>query len=114
MQLPTGYHVFFTRNSEYHLQREVCIGVRDRRTGRWFVEHPALLRPLHGAAGSSGVTAERAPNLGESLEFWTDGGPVRTSPVLNVEERDDHSGRVGRMSRRPLAKCAEDDPRITR
>jgi len=111
------YQVFLTRNSEYHLQRHVCVGVRDRRTGRWFLDHPALLRPLAGAVMSSGqVTPLHTPNLGESLEFLLDGEPLRTSPVLNIEERNLQAGEraVRRMTPRPVSPRHAEDPRVTR
>jgi hypothetical protein len=105
------YQVFLTRNSEYHLQSHVCVGVRDRRTGQWFAEHPALSRPLMSAF-------LRTPHLGESLEFDLDGEPLRTSPVLNIEERK----RAGKSSgthaaARPVARHRRptgEDPRVTR
>jgi hypothetical protein len=29
------HRIFVTRNSEYHVRRNVCVGVRDRRSGEW-------------------------------------------------------------------------------
>ena len=82
------YQVFLTRNSEYHLQGHVCVGVRDRRTGRWMEQHPALHRPLATTVKTAGqLTPLQKPQLGESLEFDLDGAPLRTSAVLNIEER---------------------------
>ena len=82
------YQVFLTRNSEYHLQGHVCVGVRDRRTGRWMDTHPALHRPLATTVRTAGeLAALQKPQLGEALEFDLDGAPLRTSPVLNIEER---------------------------
>jgi hypothetical protein len=105
------YQVFLTRNSEYHLQSHVCVGVRDRRTGQWFAEHPALSRPLLSAF-------LRTPHLGEPLEFELEGEPLRTSPVLNIEERrragkssvTQSAGRPVTRQRRPTGE----DPRVTR
>jgi hypothetical protein len=111
------YQVFLTRNSEYHMQSQICVGVRDRRTGRWFLEHPALLRSLSGAVLASGQVAPlHLPNLGESLEFLSDGEPVRTSPVLNVEERNLQADNraVRRMTPRPVSARHAEDPRVTR
>jgi hypothetical protein len=89
------YQVFLTRNSEYHLQSHVCVGVRDRRTGRWMDEHPALQRPLSTTIRTAGQWAPlQKPQLGESLEFDLDGSPLRTSPVLNIEERGNSSQRA--------------------
>ncbi|MEY4580381.1 MAG: hypothetical protein RL701_5084 [Pseudomonadota bacterium] len=84
------YQVFLTRNSEYHLESHICVGVRDRRTGRWFDQHPALFRPLTMTVCTAGqLSLLRAPQLGESLEFDIGGDrqPLRTSAILNIEER---------------------------
>ena len=102
------YRVYFTRNSEYHLQNNVCVAVRDRRTGLWFDEHPALSRPLAAAQLlANEFTSLYTPNLGESLDFEQDGELLRTSPVLNIEERDMAGGTrattVSRSSTRPTA-----------
>ena len=81
------YQIFLTRNSEYHLQTHVCIGVRDRRTGVWLEQHPALQRRLASTVRTAGALAVlQRPQLGESLEFDVDGAPLRTSPVLNIEQ----------------------------
>ena len=107
MQSPSIYRVYFTRNSEYHLQNNVCVAVRDRRTGRWFDEHPALTRPLATAQLlANEFTSLHTPNLGESLDFAQEGELLRTSPVLNIEERDMAGGKtaaVSRPSTRPTA-----------
>jgi hypothetical protein len=109
------YQVFLTRNSEYHLQSHVCVGVRDRRTGRWFDNHPAMFRPLATTVSTAGQLALlKAPQLGESLEFDIAGEkPLRTSPVLNIERR----GRSGlapgalMITRSPAAQQSTEDPR---
>jgi len=99
------YQVFLTRNSEYHLQSHVCVGVRDRRTGHWLEKHPALHRPLATTVRTAGQLAPlQKPQLGESLEFDLDGGaPLRTSPVLNIEER---GGTTQRAVMAPRAAAA--------
>jgi hypothetical protein len=107
MHSPPIYRVYLTRNSEYHLENNVCVAVRDRRTGRWFDEHPALTRPLATAQlSANNFTSLHTPNLGESLDFAQDGELLRTSPVLNIEERDMAGGKaasVSRSSTRPTA-----------
>lgn len=81
------YQIFLTRNSEYHLQSHVCVGVRDRRTGSWVKQHPALHRRLSSTVRTAGALAVlQRPQLGKSLEFDMDGAPLRTSPVLNIEQ----------------------------
>ena len=90
MRRLSAYRVFLTRNSEYHVRGHVCIGVRDRRSGHWLAQHPALTRPLaqsvvdvDGRLRSIGL-----PARGEFLEFDVEGCPLRTSPVLDIEERE--------------------------
>lgn len=66
------HRVYMTRNSEYHVRRDVCVGVRDRLTGRWKLHHPALGLRLDGAArnGPDGlVLLGRTPEPGERLCF---------------------------------------------
>ena len=36
------HRIFVTRNSEYHVRRNVCVGVRDRRSGEWLAGHMAF------------------------------------------------------------------------
>lgn len=90
MRSADAYRVFLTRNSEYHVQSHVCVGVRDRRTGRWLEDHPALRRALLSAvaANGGGLQALYSPCLGERLEFDVDGAALRTSAVLDIEERN--------------------------
>jgi len=83
------YQIFLTRNSEYHLHSHVCIAVRDRRTGAWVKQHPALQRRLASTVRTAGALAVlQRPQLGKSLEFDLEGAhePLRTSPVLNIEQ----------------------------
>ena len=42
------HRIFVTRNTEYHFRDDVCVAVRDRRTGSFLQGHLALCRPLHG------------------------------------------------------------------
>jgi hypothetical protein len=87
MSASLDYQVFLTRNSEYHVQSHVCVGVRDRRTGAWVKQHPALQRPLTTTVRTAGALAVlQRPQLGESLEFDLGDAPLRTSPVLNIEQ----------------------------
>ena len=89
MRSTSAYRVFLTRNSEYHVQNHVCVGVRDRRTGQWLDTHPALRCPLRSAvAANGGLQALFVPCVGERLEFDVDGASLRTSAVLDIEERE--------------------------
>lgn len=90
MRRPSAYRLFITRNSEYHVRGSVCCAVRDRRTGAWMQSHAAVGRPLADAfADASGrVRSASIPMIGEPLVFVLSSGPVRTSAVLSVEERE--------------------------
>lgn len=90
MRRPSAYRIFLTRSSEYHVRSNHCFGVRDRRSGGWIDDHPALRGRLTGAyAEGGGITnsSQRLPLIGECLVFG-EAGQLRTSPVLSVEERE--------------------------
>jgi hypothetical protein len=78
-----------TRNSEYHVRRNVCVGVRDRRTGDWLSGHVALRSTVSGGLkfhDNGAISAsEGLPTVGESLFFIAAGRDLITSPVLTIE-----------------------------
>jgi hypothetical protein len=105
MYASLDYQVFLTRNSEYHLHSHVCIGVRDRRTGAWIKQHPALHRALSSTVRTAGKLAVlQRPQLGESLEFEMDGAPLRTSPVLNIEQPKPEQSAAHASATQPRAR----------
>lgn len=83
------HHVFVTRNTEYHLRRQHCVGVRDRETGTWLSDHFAVDRALTGSIKffeSGAMTANPSlPSVGESLYFEEEGRDLVTSAVVSVE-----------------------------
>lgn len=83
------HRVFVTRNTEYHLRRNTCVGVRDRESGSWLPAHFAIERALAGSIKffeSGAMTATRElPDVGESLYFEEDGRDLVTSAVVSVE-----------------------------
>ncbi len=83
------HRVFVTRNSEYHVRRRVCVGVRDRRTGDWLKNHLALRSTVSGGLrfhNNGAISAsDGMPSVGESLFFIASGRDLITSPVLSVE-----------------------------
>ena len=83
------HRVFVTRNTEYHVRRETCVGVRDRDTGEWLARHFALNLPVAGAIKffeSGGLSANPGlPAVGESIYFETHGRDLVTSSVMAVE-----------------------------
>ena len=77
--------VFVTKNTEYHMRDDVCVAVRDRRTGRWQMKHRALGSKLMGGltvtdAGSWHVN-HGAAAIGDKLCFAND---LLTTPVSVV------------------------------
>lgn len=89
MKIDPAHLVFLTRNSEYHTHLGTCLAVRDRRTGAYYTEHPALGQSLEGTfvddSGMAFIT--RTPQPGESLIFVLPSEELTTSPILSVERR---------------------------
>jgi hypothetical protein len=82
------HKVFVTRNTEYHVRRNLCVGVRDRRTGDWLHGHIALKSRISGGIrySESGVSAnEGKPSIGESLFITAGTRDLVTSPVVAIE-----------------------------
>lgn len=83
------HKVFITRNTEYHVRKETCVGVRDRESGEWLRTHFALQRPVVGAIkffDSGAMTASPGlPRVGESMYFEDVGRDLVTSSVVSVE-----------------------------
>ncbi len=79
------HKMFVTKNTEYHLRGEVCVGVRDRRSGQWMRGHAAVRHRLLGALRFSrhgGVIPNPGvPQAGESLYFAVGGQDLITSPL---------------------------------
>lgn len=74
------HRMFVTRNTEYHLRLDECVGVRDLETGKWQRHHAALR-----------LRAVQLPPMGHDrrwvgrrLQFWGRNQDVVTSPVLDV------------------------------
>jgi hypothetical protein len=81
------HKVFVTKNSEYHTRKNVCVGVRDRRSGQWKIGHDALTKSLGGAfkfTQDGMMPNDGSPNPGESLFFFGDDSTVVTSSLISV------------------------------
>lgn len=83
------HKVFVTRNTEYHVRQDQCIGVRDRRSGEWLKAHLALRSKISGSIRFSReggvVPNEGRPQIGDSLFFQASGRDLVTSSILAVE-----------------------------
>lgn len=84
--------LYVTRNTEYFVEGQVCVAVRDRESDQWLEGHLAVGRSLSGAVrmleGGGLAPSPHRPRVGEAL-FFADGGPeLITSTLLRVERPD--------------------------
>lgn len=67
------HRVYLTKNTEYHLRRDVCVAVRDRCSGAWISNHAALHRRVSGSIevlDQGGVVVEHGlPRVGACICF---------------------------------------------
>jgi hypothetical protein len=74
------HRMFVTRNTEYHLRLDECVGVRDVGSGEWYRHHAALrLRAV-----SLPAMGHDHQWVGRRIQFWGSGSDVVTSPVTDV------------------------------
>jgi len=97
--MPTAYRgperrvhrVYVTRNTEYHLRRELCVAVRDRRTLRWLPSHLAIDRKLSGGVrfheNGAAIPSPADPGVGDALYFDGDEGQELVTSVVGSIER---------------------------
>jgi hypothetical protein len=89
------HRVFVTRNSEYHCRDEICVAVRDLRSGTFLPRHRAIGRRMtasfrvNAEGGIDGVARVDEVHVGEQLCFTAmdhaEGHELLTSPVRAVE-----------------------------
>ncbi len=87
------HKVYVTRNTEYHVRRNVCVAVRDRRSGRWIDGHMALQRVLEGSLRSTQnglVPNPGAPAVGDAVYFRTGERDLITSKLQSIERPEKH------------------------
>lgn len=84
--------MFETRNSEYHVLDDVCVAIRDKRTGEWLEEHSALARRIEGGvrvfSNGAAIPTLRPPEVGAPIYFHIDDDcheQVITSKLIAVE-----------------------------
>lgn len=69
------HRMFITRNTEYHLRDEVCVAVRDRRTGQFVRGHVVKGLRMEGGvrlfANGSVIPRIERPGVGDALCFLT-------------------------------------------
>ena len=83
------HRVYVTRNTEYHLRGQVCVAVRDRKSGRFLHSHLAVQRKLSGGvkyyANGAAIPSGALPEVGEALYFADDGRELVTSLCASIE-----------------------------
>jgi hypothetical protein len=88
------FRLLRTLNSEYHCRDDACIAVRDRHTGEFVRDHPAIGRRLSGSMlltpdGIGSVSPPDSPAVGEQLCFSSgdveDPHNVLTSTLSSIE-----------------------------
>lgn len=82
------HKVFVTKNTEYHVCKNVCVAVRDRRTGRWIEGHMALSRALEGSLQYTphGVVPNPGqPAIGDAVYFRTGERDLITSRLQSID-----------------------------
>lgn len=83
------HRMYVTRNTEYHLRGEICVAVRDRRTGRWLPSHLAIHRRLAGGvrifANGAAIPSCADPCVGDALYFDGEERELVTSLLSSIE-----------------------------
>jgi len=85
------HRMYVTRNTEYHCRGQLCVAVRDRKTGRFLHSHLAIQRTLSGGvkyhSNGSAVPSFAPPQVGEALYFSEDqdGRDLVTSLCASIE-----------------------------
>ncbi len=79
--------LYLTYRSEYLVLRDLCVGVRDRKSGAWLPLHAATCAHVLGPYG----IAEGEPlpiarvRVGERLSFYATARRVVTGPIVSIE-----------------------------
>jgi hypothetical protein len=83
------YRMYVTRNTEYHFRDDLCVAVRDIRTGQWLPAHLAVSRRLSGSvrilSNGTAVPNFGSPSVGEALYFGDEPRELITSRLCGVE-----------------------------
>jgi hypothetical protein len=99
------HRIFYTKHTEYHVRGDECVGVRDRGSGLWLLDHKAIrLRALRLPA-----IGDAAAWIGRRIQFWSRHMDVLTSEVVAVG-RPERSN-VGAYVSQAAAGEIGDEPR---
>ena len=81
------HKMIVTRNREYHFRNDECVGVRDRKTGRWVRRHLALRANLVGFLDRR-HRIWKSPIQNGRLQLISRRGCVLTSPLIDIFRPD--------------------------
>jgi len=87
------HHMYRTRNTDYFLRSNECVGVRERDTGRWVRNHTAL-RMFALEVPDLGHADRRCDAntwIGRRLEFFGRGEDLVTSPIEAIQRPPLHT-----------------------
>lgn len=83
-----GCKLYLTYRTEYLVLRDLCVGVRDRPTGRWLPLHAAacstVLGPAHAFDGDPAIPSP--VRIGEQMCLRPAIERVVTGPIIAIEE----------------------------
>ena len=86
--MTAGCKLYLTYRTEYLLLRDLCVGVRDRRSSTWLPQHSAacahLLGPVDEADASPLVVVDA--RVGERLCFHAPARRIVTGQVVAIED----------------------------
>jgi hypothetical protein len=80
--------LYVTYRSEYLMLRDLCVGVRDRRTGAWVALHAAACSQVLGTLSSREQTRAQPcvqPRVGERVALYASARRIITGAIVAVE-----------------------------
>jgi len=79
------HKIYVTRNTEYHVRRDVCVAVKTRGASEWVTTHHALNMDLlgHVQVGAM-LPMPGPPKIGYRIYFTHETDDVLTSPVVAI------------------------------
>lgn len=83
------HKVYITKNTEYHLRNDTCVGIKSCRDGSWIRDGKILMAKLVGAVERVAELAEHLvgiPEVGKYLLFVSDEGEfIVTTKLENID-----------------------------
>ncbi|MCU0689799.1 MAG: hypothetical protein MUF54_00220 [Polyangiaceae bacterium] len=79
------HKVYVTRNTEYHVRKDVCVAVKPRQSKEWVAGQGALRMHLEGHVKQGTLLPiPGPPALGYRMYFASGDNDVLTSPVIAI------------------------------